>query len=85
MQTVTNGVTMPSFKPLSTFSARRIRAGTRLFSKIDTPTAASVGATMAPIDAGDPTVDACEEEGRSACTQRDGEGKADAEQAQRGP
>ena len=45
---LTNGVAMPSLRPLSTFSSRRIRFGIRGSSMIVAPSAASVGATMAP-------------------------------------
>ena len=39
---------MPSFSPLSMFSARRMRTGTFGLLKIGRPSAASVGARMAP-------------------------------------
>ena len=39
---------MPSFSPLSMFSARRMRTGTLGLLKIGRPSAASVGARMAP-------------------------------------
>ncbi len=48
---LTKGVAMPSFRPLSTLSTRRTPAGTRSSSMIDAPSAASVGATMAPMAA----------------------------------
>ena len=47
----TNGVAMPSFKPLSTLSARRILTGTAGFVKIASPSAASVGARIEPMSA----------------------------------
>ena len=51
MKTLTNGVAMPSFRPLSTLSTRRTPAGTRSSCMIEAPSAASVGATMAPMAA----------------------------------
>ena len=48
---MTNGVTMPSFRPLSTFSARRILTGTARFVKIASPSAASVGAKIEAVSA----------------------------------
>ena len=47
----TKGVAIPSLSPLSTFSTRRTRAGTRLSWTIGAPSAASVGATAAAITA----------------------------------
>ena len=52
---VTSGVAIPSFSPLSMFSARRIRTGTRRSVKIGNPNAASVGARMAPIKSAKPS------------------------------
>ena len=43
---VTNGVAMPSLRPLSTLSARRILAGTTGFDTTARPRAASVGARI---------------------------------------
>jgi hypothetical protein len=51
MKRVTNGVAMPSLRPLSTFSARRIRTGTALLVTTASPSAASVGARMVAIKA----------------------------------
>ena len=48
---MTNGVAMPSFKPLSTLSARRILTGTARFVKIARPSAESVGARIEPMSA----------------------------------
>ena len=45
---LTKGVTMPSLSPLSTLSMRRTREGIRSSDMIVDPSAASVGATMAP-------------------------------------
>ena len=47
----TNGVAMPSLRPLSTLSTRRMRSGTRSSSMMAAPSAASVGATAAPMTA----------------------------------
>ena len=47
MNSVTNGVAIPSLRPLSTFNARRIRAGTALLVTTAMPSATSVGARMA--------------------------------------
>ena len=46
---LTNGVAIPSLRPLSTLSSRRIRFGIRASSMMVAPSAASVGATMAPM------------------------------------
>ncbi len=51
MNRVTNGVAIPSLRPLSTFSARRIRAGTDLLVTTARPSAASVGARMVATSA----------------------------------
>ena len=48
---MTNGVTMPSFRPLSTLSARRILTGTARFVKIASPSAESVGARIEAMSA----------------------------------
>ena len=48
---VTNGVAIPSLRPLSTFSARRILAGTAGFVTTARPRAASVGARIDAISA----------------------------------
>src|SRR6476660_2047084 len=48
MATNTIGVAIPSFRPLSTFSTRRIRGGTLGSDITDAPSAASVGASAAP-------------------------------------
>ena len=48
MATSTIGVTIPSLSPLSTFSARRTRGGTRGLDMTGAPSAASVGASAAP-------------------------------------
>ena len=45
----TTGVARPSFSPLSTFSARRTRAGTTGFSTVAEPSPASVGVIAAAI------------------------------------
>ena len=50
-KTVTNGVAMPSFSPLSMLSARRIRTGTALSVTTAIPSAASVGASTAAMRA----------------------------------
>ena len=50
-KSATNGVAMPSFKPLSTLSARRILTGTARFVKIARPSAASVGARIEAMSA----------------------------------
>ncbi len=54
MKRVTNGVTIPSLRPLSTFSARRIRTGTDLLVTTARPSAASVGARMVATKAAAP-------------------------------
>ena len=46
MNNVTNGVMMPSFSPLSTLSARRMRTGTARSVTTAKPSAASVGARI---------------------------------------
>ena len=51
MQNVTTGVAMPSFSPLSTFSTRRTRTGSRSSAMTGALNAASVGARLAPIRA----------------------------------
>ena len=51
MSTVTTGVDRPSLRPLSTFSNRRTRDGTRVSVKTVAPSAASVGASSAAINA----------------------------------
>ena len=51
MKRLTNGVAMPSLRPLSTLRRRRTPEGTRSSHMIDAPKAASVGATMAPMAA----------------------------------
>ena len=51
MNTVTKGVTIPSLRPLSTLSARRIRMGTTLFVTTANPSAVSVGARITAINA----------------------------------
>ena len=51
MKRVTSGVAIPSLRPLSTLSARRIRTGTALLVTTARPSAASVGARMAAINA----------------------------------
>ena len=48
---MTNGVAIPSLRPLSTFSARRILAGTAGFVTTASPRAASVGARIDAISA----------------------------------
>jgi hypothetical protein len=48
---VTNGVAIPSLRPLSTFRARRIRAGTAGFTTTANPSAASVGARIVATSA----------------------------------
>ena len=48
---MTNGVAMPSFKPLSMLSARLIRNGTAELVTTAMPSAASVGARMAAMSA----------------------------------
>ena len=49
--TVTNGVAMPSFSPLSMFSARRMRTGTARSVTTAMPSAASVGARTEAMSA----------------------------------
>ena len=51
MKRLTNGVAMPSLRPLSTLRSRRTPEGTRSSPMMEAPRAASVGATMAPIAA----------------------------------
>ena len=48
---MTNGVAIPSLRPLSTFSARRILAGTAGFVTTASPRAASVGARIDAMSA----------------------------------
>ena len=54
MNRVTNGVAIPSFSPLSTLSARRMRTGTALLVTTAIPSAVSVGAKMAATSAAGP-------------------------------
>jgi hypothetical protein len=51
MNRVTSGVAIPSLRPLSTLSARRIRTGTALLVTTARPSAASVGARIAATNA----------------------------------
>ena len=80
---LTNGVAMPSFNPLSTLSTRRTRAGTRSSCMIDAPRAASVGATIAADQRGDPQVDASEQRGGGGSARCDRQRKTDPEETDR--
>ncbi len=51
MNRVTKGVAIPSLRPLSTLSARRIRVGTDLLVTTANPSAVSVGARIVAINA----------------------------------
>ncbi len=74
---VTSGVAIPSFSPLSMFSARRIRTGTRRSVKIGSPNAASVGARMAPIKSAKPSPSPGKQPERRRAAQEHSQGHAD--------
>ena len=81
MNRVTSGVTIPSFRPLSTFSARRMRTGTRGLLKIGSPRAASVGARTE--QSGQRKSLAWQHRERHQSTQADGEQETNRQQPQR--
>ena len=83
MKRLTNGVAMPSFRPLSTLRTRRTPAGTRSSCMIEAPSAASVGATMAPMAAATQSPRAANRSSGHGGAGGDGQRQAEAEQAGR--
>ncbi len=81
MQNVTTGVAMPSFIPLSTFSTRRTRIGSRSSAITDALKAASVGARLAPIKPARATGRLGNRTTASSGAGEDGQGQPDPEQA----